>query len=132
MGQLHDKLQAACWQESWNKYPVTRRLIWHTPNELTRLPGETSHQHMVRITQARAKGVVPGVWDLLFYWRGCLHLIEIKVAGKDQVREDQEKFAAQVEAQGGWRHELWIRDEAELPGKVAEFLALVDKIISSP
>lgn len=76
--QIEDLILAEAWQWAWNTYPVTRRCLFHVPNELDRLPGETKQNHIRRLTQAKAKGVVPGVPDLLFVWRGRVYAWEFK------------------------------------------------------
>lgn len=73
-----DVLLAICFQWAWNTYPQTRRLLLHIPNELDRLPGESRQNHIRRLTQAKAKGVVPGAPDLIFLWDGVLYAFELK------------------------------------------------------
>lgn len=96
----HDQLQKQCFDYLWNTYPQTRRCCWHTPNEQRRYPGETAHHHMTRLSQAKSVGVLKGVVDLVFYWKGALHTFDIKI-GNDKLSDDQKKFIAAIEAQGG-------------------------------
>lgn len=96
----HDRLQQQCWQHLWNTYPQSRYLVWHTKNEAIPYPGESKKQYIIRRSQDKAKGLLPGVWDLVFYWKGVLHLFDIKV-GKDRLSDDQIRFRDQVVSQGG-------------------------------
>jgi hypothetical protein len=96
----HDQLQKSCFDFLWNYYPETRRCCWHTPNEQRPFPGESKKAHMIRLTQAKSIGVLKGVVDLVLYFKGVLYLFDIKV-GNDRLSEDQLKFIAAIEAQGG-------------------------------
>lgn len=64
------QLQAQCFQWAWNNYPETRRLLFAVPNGGTRDVREAQ--------QLKASGVVPGIPDLLFFWRSRLHAFELK------------------------------------------------------
>lgn len=74
--------------------------MWHTPNELRPHPGETQAKLSLRIAQAKSIGMVPGVLDLVFYWKGCLHIFDIKL-GTDRLSQQQNTFIDQVEKNGG-------------------------------
>lgn len=118
------QLQAQCFQWLWNNYPETRLLCWHVTNEMKPWPAETleeflqrcptarpgdypifgykgeSKQHFSRrIAQAKAAGLVPGVWDLHFLWKGTLFLFEFKV-GHNKLSEAQIAFEAATEKHG--------------------------------
>ena len=84
----------------WNTYPQSRRCAWHTKNEDIPHKNETEKEYMIRRSQDKAKGLLPGVWDLTFYWKGVLHIFDIKV-GKDRLSDNQIKFKDAIEAQGG-------------------------------
>lgn len=99
MNRPEDILQAKCWQWAWNYAPETRRCLAHVPNELERFPGETKQHHIIRIGQAKAKGLLPGVHDLFFYWKGQLYWFELKV-GANQQSPEQIAFGKAMEAQG--------------------------------
>jgi len=96
----HDQLQQKCWMHLWNDYPLSRRCAWHTKNESAPFPGESEKQYTIRRSQDKAKGLLPGVLDLTFYWKGVLHIFDIKV-GKDKLSDAQIKFIEAIEAQGG-------------------------------
>lgn len=74
------QLQAECFQWAWNNYPNTRRNLWHVTNEMKPHPGESVQSFRVRVSKAKASGLLPGVSDLHFLWNGTLHLFELKVA----------------------------------------------------
>jgi hypothetical protein len=101
----HDALQQKCFMWAWNSYPHLRKLLWHTPNELPRRKGESDLSYLQRLNTRRAIGVVSGVLDLTFYYKGALHVFDIKV-GNDRLSEDQELFIERVEAQGGKSYEV--------------------------
>lgn len=96
----HNQLQSKCFLWAWNNYPETRQLLWHTPNEIRPFPGETQAKLSLRIAQAKSIGMVPGVLDLVFYWKGCLHVFDIKL-GLDRLSGQQRHFIGQVEDNGG-------------------------------
>jgi len=75
-----DQLLSACFQWAWNTYPATRRLLYHVPNELDRVPGESASNHIRRLSQAKAKGVVPGIPDLVLIWNARIWAWELKTA----------------------------------------------------
>lgn len=122
------QLQAQCFQWLWNTYPETRLLCWHVTNEMKPWPGETEQEFLMRtqgyqpqnfsifgykgessahfsrrIAQAKAAGLVPGVWDLHFLWKGTLHLIELKV-GDNRLSNEQMAFARKTEDHGAVAH----------------------------
>lgn len=111
------QLQAQCFQWLWNTYPETRLLCWHVTNEMkpnavqtgTKNGGkpdyalESTSSFRRRIAQAKAAGLVPGVWDLHFLWKGTLHLIELKV-GNNRLSNEQMAFARKTEDHGAVAH----------------------------
>lgn len=76
--QTEDQILASAFTWAWNNYPQTRRALFHVPNELDRLPGETKQNHIRRLTQAKAKGVVPGIPDVILIWKGRAYAWEFK------------------------------------------------------
>jgi len=64
------QIQAAAFQWLWNNYPHLRGLCWHVPNE-----GRRS-----RITgnKLKAVGLVAGVPDLEFHYKGKSYFFELK------------------------------------------------------
>jgi hypothetical protein len=101
----HDQLQSKCYLWAHNTYPPLRKKFWHTPNELPRIKGETQQQYLHRLNQRKAIGVVPGVLDLVFYYKTVLHVFDFKV-GNDKLSDDQLEFIDQIKAEGGKEYEI--------------------------
>jgi ATP-dependent exoDNAse (exonuclease V) beta subunit len=101
----HDQLQQKCFLWSFGTYPHLRKLFWHTPNELPKRPGESQKAYVIRLNQRKAIGVVAGVLDMVFYYRGRLYVFDFKV-GADRISEDQAEFIRQVVEHGGEAHEI--------------------------
>lgn len=126
----HDALLSKCFQYTWNKYPKTRRLCFHVMNEskpvapdlLQRIlvqfckfigsyaaPSVISafitrqlfdKEHQIRMAQNKAIGIVPGVFDLLLYYRNKLYAFDVKI-GHDKLSEYQKEFGQQLINNGG-------------------------------
>lgn len=101
----HDRLQQECYTHLWNQYPATRRTCWHTPNEFHRQKGMTAKEHMIIISQRKAIGVLSGVVDLTWYWKGTLYMFDIKI-GRDTLSVAQADFITANVSQGGVFHEI--------------------------
>jgi hypothetical protein len=99
MSQSELQLQAECFQWAWNHHPETRRLLWHVTNEMKPHPGESAQSFRVRISKAKASGLLPGVSDLHFFWNGRLYLFELKV-GYNGLSKEQEAFKDAAQLQG--------------------------------
>lgn len=117
----HDRVQQECWMYLWNTYSQTRRTLWHTPNEQRPIKGESHTSFMRRISQAKAAGVLEGVWDLVWYWKGTLHIFDVKLDG-DYIKPAQKQFRDAIVAQGGAWYEI---------NNVDQFKKIVDGIITS-
>ena len=104
--KTHDRVLQECWSFGWNYLlkiePGIMPLIWHVKNETRPFATESEHSFFKRLTLDKSIGVVPGVFDLHWY-RGVLHIFEIKLAG-DELSPMQEKFAKSVQLQGGTAH----------------------------
>lgn len=101
----HNQLQQKCWQHLWNEYPASRYLCWHTKNEDIPHKNETKNEYVIRRSQDKAIGLLPGVWDLVLYFKGVLHIFDIKV-GKDKLSEKQLRFEDAIINQGGISYEI--------------------------
>lgn len=90
-----DQLQATCWQWAWNFYPITRRCLWAVPNGGSRNKAEAC--------KFQATGVLPGVWDMHFFWKGNFYIFEFKV-GTNTLSKPQEAWGKAMGDQGaiGW------------------------------
>lgn len=91
------QLQAKCFQWAWNTYPQTRRLLAHVPNG----GGRDAREGM----QLKASGVIPGVHDLFFFWKGQLYWFELKI-GRNTQSDAQLDFGAAMMAQGAICYEV--------------------------
>lgn len=86
-----DRLQSDCFQWFHNTYPQLRGLLWHVPN------GGNRNAH--EANKLKAMGVVAGVADLHFYYKGSLHLFELKTE-IGRLSPAQELWLAKIEYQG--------------------------------
>lgn len=87
------QLQAECFQWAWMEFPETRRLLWAVPNG--------GHRNGLEAEQLKASGVIAGVHDLHFLWRGRFWTFELKVGQNkmtvDHVNKKGKKVFGQVE-----------------------------------
>jgi hypothetical protein len=63
------QIQAACVTWIWNTHPETRGLFFAVTN---------NSEHVARAMQRKAVGLIPGVSDCLFIWRGRTYCFEFK------------------------------------------------------
>ena len=105
MIMTHNQLQQKCWQLLWNEFPQSRYCAWHTKNEDIPHKGETKKDYIIRRSQDKAIGLLAGVWDIVFYWKGVLYIFDIKV-GKDKLSEKQLRFEDCIIQQGGKSYEV--------------------------
>lgn len=145
----HDALLSQCFQYTWNKYPQTRRLCFHVMNESRPIPSQLltslltqfckfigvfaapekirsfcsrqlfDKEHQIRMAQNKAIGIVPGVFDLLLYWRGAMYGFDVKI-DRDRLSENQIAFAGAVERNGGKCYEI---------RSFEQFCSIFDKIM---
>lgn len=117
----HDRLQQECFNYLWNAYPVLRRKFWHTPNENPRQKGESLTAYKIRISKFKAIGVLPGVLDLVLYFKGVLYIFDVKLAG-DSIKPAQRLFIDAISSEGGQFFEI---------NNLADFKAYIDEIMKS-
>jgi hypothetical protein len=67
------EMQADIFQQIWNNYPQTRRLIFHCPNGGSR--------NKIEAVRLRAQGVVKGIPDLIGLGLNGMFGIELKIPG---------------------------------------------------
>lgn len=65
------QIQSSCVIWLWNTYPETRGLFFSVTN---------NSEHIARAMQRKAVGLISGVSDCLFIWRGYLYCFEFKTA----------------------------------------------------
>lgn len=122
----HDRLQQECFNYLWNNYPETHYCCFHAKNESRPVSKEIliyflkfcklfiaesiidafiKHFYSCDLRKRelayyKAIGVLPGVWDLIWYHKGALIGFDIKI-GADLLSENQKSFAKAIESQGG-------------------------------
>ena len=113
----HNQLQSKCFLYFWNTYPELRGLLFSVNNNLTSsLKGKAGAARMAGL---KALGVVSGVTDFIFYYKGVLHAWDIKV-GSDKLRPEQLDFIDKVTKNGGEGREI---------RSFEEFVKLVEEIV---
>lgn len=109
------QLQSKCFLWAWNTFPDTRGHLWHVTNEMkpnkVRVIGgnvveESKADFRLRISKAKAAGLVPGVYDLHFFWRRRLYLFELKV-GKNALSMEQVEWGARMDRHGATTYQVW-------------------------
>lgn len=81
MALTEAQIQASCVMWLWNTHPETRGLFFSVTN---------NSEHIARAMQRKAVGLISGVSDCLFIWRGRLYCFEFKT-------ETGRQSAAQIE-----------------------------------
>lgn len=112
----HDQIQAACHLWMWNSYPELRMLFHANFNNLST---ETQDARIL-MSKLKHKGLVTGILDYEFYYRGVLHVFDFKV-GYDKLSVEQLEHIRQVEAHGGKGYEV---------RSLEEFQSLIRMIIN--
>lgn len=108
------KFQSVCYQWFYNTYPHLRGLLYHVPNGEKRDP--------VTANLLKGAGVVAGIPDLVFHYRGKTYFFELKNEdGKGVISDDQKKIHKQLDAQ---RFLVWIVSDFE------SFKYLIESIIN--
>lgn len=82
------QIQREIWETIWKRHPEARRLLFHVPNEST-----------YNNSQQASSGVIPGVPDMLFVWRGFTWYFELK-DDTGRLSDYQKVFHAQLATQG--------------------------------
>lgn len=96
----HDRRQAECFLWAYNYFPQVRQLLFAVPNEQKMLAGKSPKMKAFLISVLKGIGLTPGVFDLLFWWRGKLYGFDIKLPG-DRPSNAQQAFAQKVAENGG-------------------------------
>lgn len=86
MSQSESQLQAQCVTWLWNEHPKTRGLFFAVTN---------NSEHVARAMQRRSVGLVSGVSDCLFMWKGKTYCFEFKTETGRQ-SERQKSWEAKV------------------------------------
>lgn len=91
MEKTESRIQQDCFIWLWNAHPETRKLLFSVPNGGSRNPIEAK--------RLKAEGLIPGVSDLIFLWKGNSYFIEMKT-DKGHQQRNQVEWQRIVEAQG--------------------------------
>lgn len=86
-----DNLQAKCYQWFHNSYPELRGLLWAVPNG--------GHRDVREAMKFKATGVVAGVPDLEFHYKGRSFFFELKTE-KGIVSEKQKRIHQRLKENG--------------------------------
>lgn len=97
----HNSLQSACHTWFWNTYPELRGLSHANFNNLTTETPDARRQ----MAKLKSLGLVKGVLDYEFYYRGVLHVFDFKI-GADHLSPEQLDHIQKVEANGGRGYEI--------------------------
>ena len=109
----HDRLQSLCFLWFHNTHPELRYLMHANINSHPRF-------RIHDLTRLKSIGLLKGCLDLEFYYKGVLHVFDIKI-GPDKLSPHQKEFIAVIEKQRGKGYEVRSLDE---------FKELIQKIIS--
>lgn len=85
------KIQAEAYQWFHNSYPELRGLLYHVPNG--------GNRNLIEATRLKAAGVVAGIPDMVFHFKGKTWFFEFKDA-KGKLSYDQVKIHDQMRSQG--------------------------------
>lgn len=96
----HDRRQSECFLWAYNSFPHVRKLLFAVPNEQKLLADKSPKQKAFILSILKSIGLTPGVFDLLFWWRGKLYGFDIKLPG-DRPSDAQVSFAKLVVENGG-------------------------------
>ena len=86
-----DQIQAQAFRWHWNNYPDQRKLLFSVPNGGLRNPREAQ--------KLKSTGVVAGVSDLIFLYKGKCYLIEMKTE-KGTQQANQKEWEVLVKSHG--------------------------------
>lgn len=113
----HNALQSACHVWFWNTFPELRGLFHANFNNLSTETGDAARQ-MARL---KSLGLVAGVLDYEFYYRGVLHVFDFKV-GADSLKPAQLDYIHKIEEQGGRGYEI---------RSIEKFMAIILDILNN-
>lgn len=109
-----DQFCAAAVKHIWNQYPATRRLLQHIPNEARR--------SKIEWVQMKAKGLIPGATDYIFFWAGRCHCIEAKDPNKGKISPEQHEVHAALRSQQIPVHIVYSAEE---------FISVIESVINA-
>lgn len=113
-GQSEDALQQKCVFWFHNKYSELRGLLFHVPNGGFRNAREGAKFKKI--------GVIPGVADLIFLYKGKTYLIELKDETGRQSKK-QEEWQKKVTTEGFYY--FVVRTLSGFQARIKDIMALV-------
>lgn len=84
MDKSEDRIQADCFTWFNNTFPLLRGLLYHVPNGGTR--------NKMEAMKFKAMGVVAGIPDIVFHYKGKTYFFEFKKNEKEKPRDSQRKI----------------------------------------
>ena len=84
------QIQSECVLWLWNNHPETRGLFFSVTN---------NSEHIARAMQRKSLGLIPGVSDTLFMWKGRTYCLEFKTPSGSQ-SPAQKEWEAKVTTHG--------------------------------
>ncbi len=95
----HEQLISECFKWHWNSFPDERRMFFGVNNNVS--AGLSKPQQIIEGNKNKSKGVVPGVFDFIYFLLdGTIVVLDGKV-GKDVLSDEQIDFANKVKLRGG-------------------------------
>ena len=104
MYTIEDKLQADFHQHHWNMYPHLRKKWWSVPNG--------GYRNKIEAMKMKATGLISGVWDVHFYNKGQLSIIEFKV-GTNKLTKEQIEWGEIMAKEGAIRYVAYNLEDAK-------------------
>lgn len=95
-GLGHNQLQSKCFLWFYNEHPDLRPLLFAVNNNLTSQDVDAR----AKMSQLKSLGVQSGTTDLIFYYKGVLYAMDIKMPD-DKFKPSQIEFVKAVSANGG-------------------------------
>lgn len=106
------KIQSDCFLWFHNNFPHLRGLLYHVPNGEKRDP--------ITAKKLQAMGVVPGIPDILFHYKGNTYFLEFKKPKTGKASDDQLKIHSILEAHNFM---IWIIED------LGTFIKLIQNIV---
>ncbi len=99
-----DQLQAIFWKWAWNAYPIANDHMWAVPN--TSVGRILNLKDQIQVDKLKATGLLQGVWDLMLFWKGTLHIIETKVGSNELTTTYIDKKGKKHRGQKEWGEKM--------------------------
>lgn len=94
----HEQLIAKCTQWFWNEFPEERRMLFAVNNNVS--SGLSKQQQIIEGNKNKAKGVVAGVFDLVYIGFDGRHAYLDAKVGNDKLSKEQIDFSEKLNDRG--------------------------------